>query len=88
MKMMIVILGDRDAEPVMQALVDREFRATRIASTGVFLRRGNTTLLIGLEDDLADEALGIIREHTTQPEQADQRRATVFVLPVASFEQL
>ena len=88
MKMMIVIINDRDAEPVMQALMDRDFRATRISSTGVFLRRGNTTLLIGLEQEKVDEALGIITEHSTEPEELDQRRATVFVLPVSSYEQL
>jgi len=88
MKMMIVIINDRDAEPVMQALVEQDFRATRISSTGVFLRRGNTTLLIGLEEEKVDQALEIIRENSTQPEEHDQRRATVFVLPVSSYEQL
>jgi uncharacterized protein YaaQ len=88
MKMMIVIINDRDAEPAMQALVDQEFRATRISSTGVFLRRGNTTLMIGLEEEKVDEALEIIRENSTKPEELDQRRATVFVLPVSRYEQL
>jgi uncharacterized protein YaaQ len=87
MKMMIVIINDRDAESVMQALVDQEFRATRISSTGVFLRRGNTTLMIGLEEEKVDEALEIIKEHSSQPEEVDQRRATVFVLPVSRYEQ-
>ena len=47
MKMMIVVLNDQDGDPVIKALVDDEFRVTRIASTGGFLRRGNSTLLIG-----------------------------------------
>jgi len=88
MKMMVVIINDRDAEAVMQALVDQAFRATRISSTGVFLRRGNTTLLIGLEEEKVEEALTIIRENSTQPEELDRRRATVFVLPVSRYEQL
>jgi uncharacterized protein YaaQ len=88
MKMMIVIINDRDAESVMQALIEQEFRATRISSTGVFLRRGNTTLMIGLEEEKVDDALEIIKEHSSQPEEVDQRRATVFVLPVTRYEQL
>ena len=88
MKMMFVILNDQDAETVLRALVEKEFRATRIASTGAFLRRGNTTLLIGLEKEKIDEALEIIRDQSVEPEEPGQRRATVFVLPVESYEQL
>ena len=88
MKMMLVILNDQDAETVLRELVEQEFRATRIASTGAFLRRGNTTLLIGLELEKVDEVLEIIRSQAAEPEQPGQRRATVFVLPVAQFEQI
>ncbi|MCZ6529062.1 MAG: cyclic-di-AMP receptor [Chloroflexi bacterium] len=88
MSMMIVILNDRDAKSVLNALVEREFRATRIASTGAFLRRGNTTLLIGLEEGKVDKVLEIIRDRSAEPEEPGQRRATVFVLPVSNYEQL
>lgn len=88
MKMMLVILNDQDAETVLRELVEQEFRATRIVSTGAFLRRGNTTLLIGLEQDKVDEVLEIIRAQSAEPEEPGQRRATVFVLPVSRYEQL
>ncbi len=88
MNMMLVILNDQDAESVLCALVEQEFRATRIASTGAFLRRGNTTLLIGLEESKVDEVLEIIRAQSAELEKPAQRRATVFVLPVARFEQI
>jgi len=88
MQMMIAILDDQDAESVLRALVEQDFRATRIASTGAFLRRGNTTLLIGLEEDKVDRAVQIIRDHSAEPEEPGQRRATIFVLPVAKYEQI
>lgn len=88
MKMMIVILGDPDAEQVLQALVDNDYRATRISSTGVFLRRGNTTILVGVEEERVDQAIELIRDNTSPPEEPDQRRATLFVLPVSRYEQL
>ena len=88
MSMMIVILNDRDAKSVLNALVEREFRATRIASTGAFLRRGNTTPLIGLEGGKVHKVLEIIRDRSDEPEEPGQRRATVFVLPVSNYEQL
>jgi uncharacterized protein YaaQ len=88
MKMLIAILNEQDGESVLTALVQAEFRATRIASTGAFLRRGNTTLLIGLDDEKVDEAIEVIRQSASDPVQPGQRRATVFVLDVARFEQL
>jgi len=88
MKLIIAILNDADAEEVLRALIEQGFRATRIASTGGFLRRGNTTLLIGLESDRVNSAIELIREACLPPEDKGQRRATVFVVDVARFEQL
>jgi uncharacterized protein YaaQ len=88
MKLLIAILNDVDAEEVLRALVERGFRATRIASTGGFLRRGSTTLLIGLESDRVNSAMELIREACGSPTEPSQRRATVFVVDVARFEQL
>ena len=88
MKMMVVVVGDRDAEPVLQALVDAGHRATRMSSTGAFLRRGVTTLLIGMDDDRVDSALQTIRASAPEPEEPGVRRATVFILDVARYEQL
>ena len=88
MKMLIVILDDMDSEAVLQALIEAEFRVTRVASTGGFLRRGNTTLLIGTKEELIDQALEIIRKNTVETEKLGENRATVFVLPVNRFEQL
>ena len=42
------------------ALVAQGFRVTRLASTGGFLRRGNTTLLVGLEETEIDRAKNVV----------------------------
>lgn len=88
MKMMIVLVNDRDATEVISALIEREFRVTRIASSGGFLRRGNSTLIIGIEEEKIDAALEVIRASCQEPERESQRRATIFVLDVADFKQL
>jgi uncharacterized protein YaaQ len=88
MKLLIAILSDTDVEDVLRALVERGFRATRIASTGGFLRRGNSTLLVGLESDRVDAAIELIREVYRRTEDHGQRRATVFVLDVSRYDQL
>lgn len=86
-KLIILILDDEIAEEALRDLIEREFRVTRVASTGGFLRRGNTTLLIGTKDDLVDDALEVIRSIRRGAEKA-QHRATVFVLDMEHFEQL
>ena len=85
---MMALLKKKDCEPVMQALVEDNFRVTRVASTGGFLRQGNITLLIGTDEEKVESALEIIRNNVEDADGLEQVRATVFVLDVAQFEQL
>ena len=85
---MMAILKKKDCDPVTQALVTADFRVTRVASTGGFLRQGNVTLLIGTDEEKVESALEIIRTNVEDSDRPDQTRATVFVLDVAQFEQL
>ena len=87
MKLIIAILQDNDADTVTQALTAAEFRVTRIASTGGFLRRGVVTLLIGLEEEREDAAIQVMRDNTTHVD-GEENKATVFVLPVNKFTQV
>jgi len=88
MKMIIAIINDLDNEPVSQALIASNFRVTRVASTGGFLRRGSTTLMIGVEDEKVGEAIDVIRENTIPPDEPTRKRATLFVLNVEHFSQI
>ncbi|HHE70793.1 MAG TPA: hypothetical protein ENL34_00740, partial [Chloroflexi bacterium] len=51
MKLVVAIVRDTDAMDVSDALVENDFRMTRVASTGGFLKRGLVTLLIGVEEE-------------------------------------
>ena len=57
MKLVLAVIQDADAAALMRALSDQHFEATKLASTGGFLREGNTTLMIGVDD----ERLGALR---------------------------
>lgn len=83
MKMLIAILDDDNVESLLQALTAESFRVTRVASTGGFFRKGSATLLMGLEDEKVDRALKILREKI-----APENHATLFVVPVARYEQI
>jgi uncharacterized protein YaaQ len=88
MKLIVTIIRDSDNDPVSQALIGAGFRVTRIASTGGFLRRGSSTLMIGVSDDKVEDAIEVIRNSTTPPVEPGMKRATLFVLPVDNFTQV
>lgn len=69
MKLVVAVVQDQDSSRLSNALTKNEFRATKLASTGGFLRSGNTTFLIGTEDSLIPNVLDIIRENCRAREQ-------------------
>lgn len=88
MKLIVAVCRDEDAPRVSDALVAREFRVTRVATTGGFLKRGNTTLLVGVEAGEVDSVLEMLRKTLGPSPEPGQRRATVFVLDAAEYEQV
>lgn len=56
MKLLVFVTEDAVADAAIDALVEQGFRVTRLASSGGFLRRGNTTLLAGVEDTAVTKA--------------------------------
>ncbi len=63
MKLVIGVVHGRDAEDVLRALTHRGYRATQIDSAGGFLRQGNVTLLIGVQETLVADVLRVITQH-------------------------
>jgi uncharacterized protein YaaQ len=86
-KLVITIVRDVDAGPVIEQLVTHGHRVTRVASTGGFLRRGNVTLLIGVEEQQVQAVIDILRD-TCSPPGPNQYRATMFVVDAPHFEQI
>ena len=64
MKLIVAVVQGKDADRLVQALTARGFRATRIDSTGGFLRESNVTLLIGVQEAYAPEVMRIVRENS------------------------
>jgi len=88
MKMIIAVIHHTDGEEIVRALTDAQFSVTRIASSGGFLRKGNATLLIGVEAERARSAIQLLREYSAPPVDPGLKRATVFVLNVERYEQV
>ncbi len=88
MKLVVAIVRDTDAMDVSDALVENDFRMTRVASTGGFLKRGLVTLLIGVEEERLELLFATIKAACRPPENPNEHKATIFVLPAEDFVQL
>lgn len=62
MKMIIAIVQDEDSGHLVNNLMTEGYRVTKLATTGGFLRAGNSTLLIGVEEEKFDGAMAIIEK--------------------------
>ena len=67
--MVIAVVQDQDSNRLSNALTQADFRATKLASTGGFLRAGNTTFLVGTNDDNVPSLLQLIRDNCRARDQ-------------------
>lgn len=69
MKLVIAIVQDQDESVLGNAFREANISATKLSSTGGFLKHGNTTFLVGVEEDNVDKVLDIIRDCSEQRDQ-------------------
>lgn len=62
MKLIIAIVQDDDAGDLIDILTEANFRVTKLATTGGFLKAGNTTLMIGVEEEKVDHVISVIED--------------------------
>lgn len=62
MKLIMAIINSDDTRNVLDRLARRGYSATVTSTTGGFLRVGNTTIFIGVDDDKVDDVMSIFRE--------------------------
>ena len=68
-KLVVAIVHSEDAGALVIALLDKEFRATRLQSSGGFLKQSNATIMVGVEDGRVDEVIDVVRENCTSRTQ-------------------
>ena len=62
MKMVLAIVNQDDANLVVNGLMHDGYSVTKLSTTGGFLKAGNTTLLVGVDDSRFDGCLAIIEK--------------------------
>ena len=62
MKLIYIIVSSDDDDRVMEQLNKHGFSGTKMATTGGFLRSGNTALLVGTEAEKVDKVIEIVKQ--------------------------
>ena len=69
MKLVLAIVNKDDSSAVSTALTKEGFSVTKLATTGGFLMAGNTTFLVGVDDERVDQVLATIEKHSKKRTQ-------------------
>lgn len=69
MKLIFAIVNNDDASSVSSALTKSGYSVTKLATTGGFLKVGNTTFLIGVDDEKVSAVMEIIRKYSSKRSQ-------------------
>ena len=69
MKLLIAVINSDDSHIFLDEITKAGFYATKLSTTGGFLRAGNLTLLMGVEDEKVDELLEILRTNCRKREE-------------------
>lgn len=85
MKLVLAIVSNDDSSDVSNALNRENFQVTRLATTGGFLRVGNTTLIAGVEDDRVEDCLAIIKKECKKRTEVVPTSAAYDIGRFASF---
>ena len=62
MKLVLAIVQDDDAIDLIEELTDKDYRVTKLATTGGFLKSGNITLMIGVEEKEVKNLINVIED--------------------------
>lgn len=76
MKLVLAIIHDEDAFHIMDLLSESGFSVTKLATTGGFLRAGNTTLICGVNEERIPELVDIIEKKCKSRKQITSVNAT------------
>lgn len=104
MKLIIAIVNNDDSHRILDEIGRAGLYATKLSTTGGFLKAGNLTLLMGVDESRLDDALEILRKNCSRREEITASLpsdfmdispvritvggATVFVVDVEQFHKM
>lgn len=69
MKLVFAIVSNDDSSVVSSGLTREGFSVTKLATTGGFLMSGNTTFIVGVDDDRVQQVIDVIAKHSRKRSQ-------------------
>lgn len=75
MKLIMAIVSSDDSGELISVLTKNSFSVTKLATTGGFLRSGNTTVIIGVEEEKIEEVFSIIKSTCSTRKQITMNQA-------------
>ena len=103
MKLVYAIVRNDNEDDVVSLLNQNHYSVTRLSTTGGFLKKGNTTLMIGVEDEKVEQECGqhqkltvnmpyisgtAMVNYATMPMTVEVGGATIFVINVDHYEKI
>lgn len=85
MKIVVAVVSNEDGPSLINSLNKENFQVTKLASTGGFLKAGNTTLLVGVDDDKVSKVVDIIGKESCQRTEIIPSTATYDIGRYAAF---
>lgn len=76
MKLLLIIISNEDANAVSKVLLKEKYFVTKLSSTGGLLKNGNTTLIVGIENDQVANVVNLVGE-VSKP----RKQTTSTILP-------
>jgi uncharacterized protein YaaQ len=68
-KLVLAIVHNEDAGALVDALLEHDYRTTRLQTSGGFLKQSNATVVVGADDDKVEDVLSIVRDTCTSRTQ-------------------
>lgn len=74
MQLLIAIVQEEDADAAIGELIARKFAVTKMATFGGYLKTGNTTLLLAVDEDQLNEATQVLEQYCGRREQTSSKQ--------------
>lgn len=89
MKLIVVIMEDDLSHILSKELLENKISSTKLSSTGGFLKKGNTTMLIGTDVEKEQSILDLIKKVCDENdiESDNESKANIFVMDLEGFKK-
>ena len=89
MKLIVVIMEDDFSHILSKELLENKISSTKLSSTGGFLKKGNTTMLIGTDVEKEQSILDLIKKvcDKNDIESDNESKANIFVMDLEDFKK-